>query len=72
VGLVKIMIKWSVDKMEQITIYESDVKDFFYKKLIEKGHVPSQSEIVAISDIFFDFLIEKDVIDKVIQEECNK
>lgn len=54
---------------EDNMIYESDIQDFFFHKLIAAGLAPEQGDLEVISNIVFDYLIELGVIDGVLVEE---
>jgi hypothetical protein len=43
-------------------ISDNEIKDFFFKELLERGLVPTSEEVETIADITFDFLVEKGVI----------
>ena len=54
---------------EDFVIYESDIQDFFFHKLIEAGLAPEQGDLEVISNIVFEYLIDIGVLDNVRVEE---
>jgi hypothetical protein len=57
---------------EENMIYESDIQDFFFHKLIAAGLAPEQGDLQVISDIVFEYLIEIGVIDSTIVEDYDE
>lgn len=57
-----------------MTIYESDIQDFFFYRLIEAGLAPSTGDLKVISEIAFDFLIEIGVLnpDNITYEDIDE
>lgn len=49
-----------MDDTQYIT--EEELDHFLYEGLIKLGYVPEQGELHAISDVVFDFLVNKGVI----------
>ncbi|MDF2606042.1 MAG: hypothetical protein K0S34_232 [Bacillales bacterium] len=49
----------------EIIIDTEDIKEFLYLNLIDRGLVPNENFLEEISDIFFEYLINKNVIDEV-------
>jgi hypothetical protein len=49
----------------EIIIDTEDIKDFLYLSLIDRGFVPEEDLLEEISDIFFDYLLNKRLIDEV-------
>jgi len=49
----------------EITVGTEEIEGYLYGKLIKKGYVPTDKEIEILSNIFFDYLVEK----KIIEEE---
>lgn len=45
-------------------IYEKDIKDFFFNKLIEAGLAPESGDLQIISDIVFDYLVNIGVLNE--------
>lgn len=54
---------------EDFVIYESDIQDFFFHKLIAAGLAPEQGDIEVISNIVFEYLIEIGILDGTRVEE---
>lgn len=50
-------------------IYEEDIKEFFFEKLIKAGCVPEDAELTIIADVVFDYLIEIGVLDAIEYDE---
>lgn len=48
--------------MEENFIYESDVQDYFFHKLVAAGLAPEAGDLEVISGIVFDFLIDIGVL----------
>ncbi|MDF2947097.1 MAG: hypothetical protein K0S51_1776 [Bacillales bacterium] len=49
----------------EIIIDTEDIKEFLYLNLIDRGFIPEENFLEEISDIFFDYLITKNVIDEL-------
>jgi len=50
-------------------IYESDIQDYFFHKLIAAGLAPEQGDLQVISDIVLDYLTDIGVIDDIMVED---
>lgn len=44
--------------VEFLIIYENDIKNYFFKKLLEAGVVSDSADLQVISNIVFDYLID--------------
>ncbi|MEH7392597.1 YozD family protein [Bacillus sp. JJ1474] len=51
----------------EITIDTQEIEDYLFQELIKRGFVPSKIEVEEISDIVFDYLISKEVIEEEIR-----
>jgi hypothetical protein len=58
----------AVKEME-VVIDTEEIANFFYRQLIFRGYIPSKEELEDIADITFDYLIEKNMIDEIFEEE---
>jgi hypothetical protein len=54
---------------KKIEIYESEIADYLFDKLIRMGYVPEEAEVDDLASIFFDYLIEIGVMDEEDVEE---
>lgn len=52
-------------------IFEDDIKEFFFERLIAVGLVPESAELDIIAEIVFDYLVEIDILEpeNIINEE---
>lgn len=51
--------------MKNIVIDSDDIANFFYKKLINSGFVPTEEETLLIADIAFDYLLSVGIIEEI-------
>jgi hypothetical protein len=56
-----------MDERKEIEVIIDTVEmgEYILEKLIEKGFIPTDEEIDAISDIVFDYLVHKSVVEEV-------
>lgn len=57
-----------MDDFKGVYIEEEDITKYLYMRLIDMGYVPSTDEILDISEIMFDFLLEKSLIEDDLDE----
>lgn len=50
-------------------IFEDDIKDFIFEKLIKEGLCPDSGDVETITDIVIDLLIEYEFIDSIVYLE---
>jgi len=53
-----------VVKEIEVVIDTEEIAEFFYRELIRRGFVPTQTELEELADITFDYLLEKCIIDE--------
>lgn len=58
----------SVKEIE-VVIDTEEIAEFFYNQLIRRGYVPEREELEELADITFDYLLEKCMIDEIIEDE---
>jgi hypothetical protein len=51
-------------KEVEVVIDTDEIRDYLFFNLVKRGYSPSVKEATVISDILFDFLVEKDVIEE--------
>lgn len=44
-------------------IYQSDIKDFFFIKLLQSGVATDDADLTLISEIVFDYLVAVGILD---------
>jgi uncharacterized protein YfeS len=54
-----------MDERREIEIDTVEMGEYILEKLIEKGFIPTDEEIDTISDIVFDYLVHKSVVEEV-------
>jgi hypothetical protein len=52
----------------EVFIDTEEIAEFFFKELMKRGYIPSESELEDLADITFDYLIEKCIIDEDSEE----
>jgi YozD-like protein len=57
------------EEIREVVIDSEEIEEFVHDNLTKRGFVPSEDEVETLADIFFDFLIEKGVIDEVDEED---
>ena len=50
---------------EPIKIITTEVKEYLFIKLTRQGFVPSEEELSILSNIFFDYLIDKKIMREI-------
>lgn len=52
-------------------IFEDDIKEFFFERLIAAGLVPESAELDIIAEIVFDYLVEIGILEleNIVDEE---
>ncbi|MFD1737153.1 YozD family protein [Bacillus salitolerans] len=53
----------------EVVIDTEEMSEFIYDQLMKRGYVPSEDEVDEISDIVFDYLLTKQVVEEVWEEE---
>lgn len=48
-----------------IVIDTEDIANYLFQCLIERGYAPTQEEVEELSDIMFDYLVEKQAIQEM-------
>jgi hypothetical protein len=49
----------------EVVIDTEEMKEYILEHLMNRGFIPKDIEINAITDIVFDYLIQKDIIEEV-------
>jgi hypothetical protein len=52
------------NKVVEITVDTDEMTEYLFANLVKRGLVPSNKEVEVISDIVFDFLIHKEIIEE--------
>lgn len=63
VGVVK------MEEKDTVYISTADIAEYVWTKLLDQGHVPTSDEVFDLAEIFFDFLVDREVIQDVTEEE---
>jgi ERCC4-type nuclease len=61
-----------VVKEIEVIIDTEEIAEFFYRELIRRGFVPTQTELEELADITFDYLLEKCIIDEELDIEDDE
>jgi hypothetical protein len=56
----------------EVVIDTEEIAEFFYRELIRRGFVPTQTELEELADITFDYLLEKCIIDEELDIEDDE
>jgi hypothetical protein len=54
-----------MDEKREIVIDTVEMGDYIFEKLITQGYIPKDKEINAITDIVFDYLLHKSIVEEV-------
>lgn len=46
-----------------VYVSEEDIAKFVWDRLLAKGYVPQSDEILDLAEIFFDYLLDKAIVD---------
>jgi hypothetical protein len=52
------------EEFKEIEISNDEISEYVATKLYEQGLIPTDNEIEVLGDIFFDYLVEKGVIEE--------
>ena len=52
------------ENFKEIEISNDEISEYVASKLYEQGMIPTDKEIEVLGDIFFDYLVEKGVIEE--------
>jgi hypothetical protein len=63
------MAEFEEHEILEIMFDTEEIEEFLHNSLIKRGLAPSEEDVETLADIFFDFLIEKGVIDELDEEE---
>jgi len=47
----------------EITIDTEEIANYLYTHLAKRGYAPGKEEVEDLADIFFDYLIDKEIIE---------
>ncbi|MBM6619385.1 YozD family protein [Bacillus suaedaesalsae] len=53
----------------EVVIDTEELAEFIYEQLLIRGYVPSDEEVDEVADIVFDYLLTKQVVEEVWEEE---
>lgn len=53
----------------EVVIDTEEIAEYFYRELIKRGYIPVESELDAMADITFDYLLEKCIINEESSDE---
>jgi hypothetical protein len=51
-------------KVIEITVDTDEMTEYLFANLIKRGLAPTNKEVEVISDIMFDFLVHKEIIEE--------
>lgn len=49
--------------MQEIVIDSEEIKEYFFKGLLQEGYVPTEEEAEVLADICFDYLVDLGIIE---------
>jgi hypothetical protein len=52
-----------LEQKETVYIHEGDIAQYVFNRLIEKGFALTNEEAFVLGEVFFDYLVEKDVLE---------
>ncbi|KAA0550105.1 YozD family protein [Bacillus sp. BGMRC 2118] len=53
----------------EVVIDTEELAEFIYEQLLIRGYVPSDEEVDEVADIVFDYLLTKQVVEEVWEDE---
>lgn len=53
----------------EVVIDTEELAEFIYEQLLLRGYVPSDDEVDEVADIVFDYLLTKQVVEEVWDED---
>ncbi|MFZ3588756.1 YozD family protein [Bacillus sp. DJP31] len=53
----------------EVIIDTDELAEFIYEQLLLRGYVPSGDEVEEVADVVFDYLLSKQVVEEVWDEE---
>jgi KaiC/GvpD/RAD55 family RecA-like ATPase len=53
----------------EVVIDTEELAEFIYEQLLSRGYVPSDDEVEEVADIVFDYLLTKQVVEEVWEDE---
>lgn len=58
------------DAVREIEVFidTDEIAEFFYKELLRRGFVPTDTEVEELADITFDYLLAKCIIDEEMED----
>lgn len=54
--------------MHEQYISDEDIQNHIHMQLVKRGYAPAESELIALTDIFFDYLAELGIIQEYFEE----
>jgi hypothetical protein len=55
----------------EVVIDTEELAEFIYEQLLRRGYVPSDEEVEEVADVVFDYLLTKQVVEEVWDEETD-
>jgi hypothetical protein len=53
----------------EVVIDTEELAEFIYEQLLLRGYVPSDEEVEEVADVVFDYLLTKQVVEEIWDEE---
>jgi KaiC/GvpD/RAD55 family RecA-like ATPase len=53
----------------EVVIDTEELAEFIYEQLLRRGYVPGDDEVEEVADIVFDYLLTKQVVEEVWEDE---
>lgn len=54
---------------EELYVSDTEIAEYIWDKLLDKGYVPESDEVLDLAEIMFNFLVDKGILEFVIEEE---
>ncbi|WP_456279102.1 YozD family protein [Bacillus sp. AK128] len=55
----------------EVVIDTEELAEFIYEQLLLRGYVPSDEEVEEVADVVFDYLLTKQVVEEIWEEETD-
>jgi KaiC/GvpD/RAD55 family RecA-like ATPase len=56
-------------KEVEVVIDTEEMSEYIYQQLMNRGYVPKEEEVDELADIVFDFLLTKQIVEEVWEED---
>ncbi|MBM7661883.1 hypothetical protein JOC85_002690 [Bacillus mesophilus] len=53
----------------EVVIDTEELAEFIYEQLLLRGYVPSDEEVEEVADVVFDYLLTKQVVEEIWEED---